>query len=83
MARRKKRNINVQLPRDKEERLVQNVYEDKMHMYDLLMELEGDEDIKNELAEGIEELSDLVEALAYQSGVPKRLKRPWNINEMS
>lgn len=85
MARRRKRNKNIQLPRDREEQIVKQVSDDVEDMLLNLSELEGDQDVIDDIAEGISELQDLIEAILYQSGVkiPKRLKRPWNIEEMS
>lgn len=85
MARRRRRNKNIQLPRDREEQMVRQVSEDVEDMLMSLSELEGDQDVIDDIAEGISELQDLIEAILYQSGahLPKRLKRPWNIRDMS
>ena len=83
MIRRKKYNKNVNLPMDREEKLVKGVWDDVAEMMMSLQELEGDEEVIEHIADGIHELADLIEAIAYQGEVPKKLKRPWRVNEMN
>lgn len=83
MIRRKKHNKNVNLPMDREEKLVKGVWDDVAEMMMSLQELEGDEEVIEHIADGIHELADLIEAIAYQGQLPEKLKRPWRVKEMS
>lgn len=77
MRRRKK--TKVKIPNDREIRMVKDVHKDAEHMYDLLANLDGPQEIKDELAEGIGEFEDLCEALLTQGSVPQVLRHPsWN-----
>ena len=74
--RKRKRSTNVKVPNTREKNMLRDVHEDADHMYMLLADLEGDKELKDELAEGIGVLEDLCEALIMQGEVPKRLRDP-------
>ena len=79
MGRRKRKNSKVRIPRDREDRLMRDVLDDTTHMYELVSDLEGSQELKDELAEGIGELEDLIQALLNTTRLPsKGLKYPWD-----
>lgn len=71
------------IPKEKEDRFLEDVVS---HVDELLMslsELEGDQTIKDDIAEGLGELSDIITSLVHAKGMPKRLKRYRNFDTMS
>lgn len=72
----KKKKTNVRPSRKREDRMMRVMREDAMHMYELLAKLDGEQDIIDELAEGIGNLEDLCEALIDQAELPKKLRNP-------
>lgn len=81
---KRKYKSQVKLPRDKEDWFIKNVEDDVYDMLDNLTELEGDQAIKDQVAEGIGELEDIIRALVDQNDIPIRgLKKPWDIRKMN
>ena len=81
---KRKYKSQVKLPRDTEDWFIKNVEDDVYEMLDYLAGLEGDQDIKDHVAEGIGNLEDLIRALVDQTNIPKKgLKRPWDVNKMN
>ena len=81
---KRKYKSQVKLPRDKEDWFIKNVEDDVYDMLDNLAELEGDQAIKDQVAEGIGELEDIIRALVDQNDIPRRgLKKPWDIRKMN
>lgn len=81
---RRKYKSQVKLPRDKEDWFIKRVEDDVYEMLDNLADLEGDQNIKDSVAEGIGELEDVIRALVDQTNLPKKgLKKPWDVKKMN
>ena len=81
--KRRKKKTNIKLDRKREDRMIKNLHEDTMHMYELLDELDGEQEIIDDLAEGIGHLEDLCEALIDQAELPKRLVPPYKSKNLN
>lgn len=78
MARRKKKT-NVQLPRDREERLKQQIQEDLDHVIFTISDVEMDADDKEEIIEILSDVEDVTTALLNCVKIPRGgLKYPWD-----
>jgi len=83
MIKRKKINKDLHMPLDKEEYFVKKLNDNVNEILEALLELEGDEETKEFIANEIGEIEDLFRVFVYKKGIPKHLDYPWNVEEMS
>ena len=83
MINRKSRNKRLYLPLDKEEHFIDHVQHNINDMLEVLVDLEGDSDDKEFIADGLTDLEYLLRAIVYAKGLPKHMKCPWDVDEMS
>ena len=70
-------------PMTKEDKFRRNIERDVKSALMMISEIDGDEYAKEQIANTISELGDIIKALTNANGVPRRLKRPWDIAKMS
>lgn len=83
MIKRKPTNKKLYLPLDKEEHVIYQVNHNINSMLEVLIDLDGDPEAKEFIADGLTDLEYLLRAIVYKNGLPKHMKCPWDVDEMS
>ena len=77
-----KRKSNVKLPREREERFMNETRQRADELIDYIADLDIDQESKDYLCDEIEDLCNIQMALLKRTSI-KRLSPPWDYNEMS
>ena len=76
--RKKRRKTNVKVVDERNKRFKSDLWHDVDEIAGFISDLDIDEDAKNYIMEGVNEIADLATALLNQTELPKRLKYPFN-----
>lgn len=77
-----KRKSNVKLPREREERFMNETRQRADELIDYIADLDIDQESKDYLCDEIEDLCNIQMALLKRTSI-KRLSPPWDHNKMS
>ena len=81
--RRKKRKTNVKVVDERNERFKSDLWHDVDELAGFVSDLDLDDDAKNYIMEGVNEIADLATALLNQTEIPKMLRYPFNPQDAS
>ena len=76
--RRKRRKTNVKVVDERNKRFKADLWHDVDEIAGFISDLDIDDDAKNYIMEGVNEIADLATALLNQTELPKRLRYPFN-----